>query len=306
MRIPLVLGALAVATTFSIGKAEAGHFHGSFHAGGGGHFSVHVGGSFHVGGPAVHMNFARPAYNWAPRRWGTWGHIYVGPRYVYRPYWYYGYNYYDYGYVPSYYGSTYYPVQAEPQYAGPSATVAVAAPARPELPRFGLGLFAGGASTDSAQTGDNNGSSDMGLLARFRLTEGLIVEGELGKTTYANDVRSDRRLGASLLYEFGAYNRLAPYVVAGAGVQESSTNDSYDAKQNFGEIGAGLRYAITPHFHLTGDIRIGERDTMSSTMDTSSLGGANATARSVAPPPVDSPDTTEQYTRARLAAVLYF
>ncbi len=293
--LTIAIGALVASTTL-VGSAEAGRFHGGggFHASG--HASVRWGGG---GGISVHsgISYSRPSY--APRRWGVSGHIYVGPTYSYRPYYY---GYYDYGYVPSYYGSSYYPVQAAPVEAGPSATVVMPVEARPELPRFGIGLFAGGASNNNDSGVDNAQSSDVGILGRFRLTEGLIVEGELGKTSYQQNLRVDKRLGASLVYEFGAYNRLAPFVLGGLGVQESDTNGgSYNAKQNFAEVGGGLRYAITPHFHITADLRIGERDTTSSDMATS-----GTIARTVAPPTADAPSTTENYTRGRLAAILYF
>lgn len=304
-RLPLVLGALTVSTLVAGGTAEAGRFHA------GGHASVHWGGSVgvHFRSPSVNVgvSYARPAYR--PRSWGYgysggWGvrgHVYYGPSWTYRPWFYYG--YYDTAYVPSYYGTSYYPVEAQPQpqYGGPSATAIVAPAPRPELPRFGLGLFAGGASMQDSTAA---ASSDVGILGRFRLTDGLIVEGELGKDSYEQNLRVDRKLGASLIYEFGAYNRLAPYVVGGLGVQETQTNGTYNANQSYGEVGGGLRLAITPHFHLTGDVRFGARDTTSSDT-TTSLGGASSTARAVAPPAADS-TATENYTRARLAAVLYF
>ena len=79
---------------------------------------------------------------------------------------------------------------------------------------------------------------------------GLLVEGELGKTSTSvngvDNVRVDRRLGGSLIYEFGAYNRFAPYVLAGLGVQQANVDGDYNTTQDFGEIGVGLRYALTP------------------------------------------------------------
>jgi hypothetical protein len=290
--LTFAIGAL-VATTTLVGTAEAGRFRGGFHASG--HASVHWngGGGIHV---TSGIRYSRPA--WQPRRWGVSGHIYVGPTYSYRPYYY---GYYDYGYVPSYYGSSYYPVAPQAE-AGPS-TVAVlpVEAARPELPKFGLGLFAGGASVNNDAGVSGAQSNDVGILARYRLTEGLLIEGEIGKTSYEQNLRVDKRLGASLVYEFGAYNRLAPFVLAGLGVQEADTNGGdFNAKQNFAEVGGGLRYAITPHFHLTADIRVGARDTTSSDMTVGTI------ARTVAPPSADAADTTENYTRGRLAAILYF
>ncbi|HSN27785.1 MAG TPA: outer membrane beta-barrel protein, partial [Kofleriaceae bacterium] len=205
-------------------------------------------------------------------------------------------------YVPSYYSASYYPVEAS---GGPSMT-AVYAP-RPELPKLGVGLFAGGVSTQDSAGNSQHDSSDVGILGRLRLGNGgLLVEGELGKTSYdvngTSNVRVDRRLGGSLIYEIGAYNALAPYVLGGIGVQQASVNGDYSTTQDFAEVGVGLRWAVTPHFHLTADIRAGSRSTVANdTMPASTLG----TARSIAPPTTDS-GNSEDYTRARLAAILYF
>jgi hypothetical protein len=242
----------------------------------------------------VSVTYSRPYYRPRPT-WSVSGSIYVGsgyyPRYrYYRPYR----PYYYYQPVPSYYGyysTTYYPVAP-----APGATAVVVAPSRPELPKFGLGLFAGGVSVE-----DRNESSDFGALARFRLTPGLIVEGELGKQTYEESERTDRRLGASLLYEIGAYNKFAPYVLAGLGVQQASVNDEYTTTQNFGELGVGIRWALSPNFHLAFDIRAGSRATVSDDRET-----VEVTARGTVAPPSAQSDESEEYTRARLSAILYF
>ncbi len=113
------------------------------------------------------------------------------PRYRYaRPYYYYNY-YYP---VPSYYGyysysePNYYPVAPAPAVAPVEAAPAVVAAApRRELPRFGIGLFAGGVSVENVSE-----STDVGALGRFRLTSGLLIEGEIGKTSYDKG-RTDRR-----------------------------------------------------------------------------------------------------------------
>jgi hypothetical protein len=228
------------------------------------------------------------------------GSIYVGPTYTYypRPY----YVYYP-TYVPSYYESTsYYPVQ--PAVAAPGV-VAVAAPQRP-LPRLGVGLFAGGSAVES-QTGDStHESDDLGLLARFRLTPGLIIEGELGKMSYdvdgVDNARVDRRLGASLLYEIGARNRWAPYLLVGMGVQQAEVGGEFTTTQDYGEIGAGLRWAVTEKFHLAFELRAGSRATVSSEDMVAPVGSSPR----VITPPSESSDETEEYTRARLNAILYF
>lgn len=291
-RLPALAFALAFAS--SVGAAEAGHAHFSggvhFSSGGGWHGGVHV----HVSGG---YHWSSPA--WHPHTWGVRGHIYVGGYYptYYRPYYYY---YYPEA-VPSYYSGSYYPVA--PSYA-PSVQAAYVP--RPQLPKLGVGLFAGGVSTSDANGNSQHDSSDVGILGRLRLGNGgLLVEGELGKSSYdvdnASNVRVDRRLGGSLIYEIGAYNALAPYALVGLGVQQADVAGDYSTTQDFAEIGAGLRWAVSPHFHLTADIRLGSRSTVAN--DDVQPGGA--AVRSVTPPTTDSNDN-ENYTRGRLAAILYF
>jgi hypothetical protein len=275
--------------------AEAGR-RGGFRFSGG----IRVSGGVSVGSS---WHFARPA--WRPHRWSTGGTIYIGPRYTYypRPY----YVYYP-TYVPSYYHTqSYYPV------APVSAPGVVAvAPARQPLPRLGIGLFAGGSQVEAQDGGSMHDSDDVGLLARFRLTPGLLLEGELGRTSYDDgdfdNVRVDRRLGASLIYEIGAYNRWAPYVVAGLGVQQADVAGVYETTQNFAEIGLGLRWAVSRQFHLALDVRAGSRNTVSESGDERVPLNTDQTgimARTIAPPS-ESSDDSEEYTRARLSAIMYF
>ena len=282
-RFLLAATVVGLATLSQVDTADAGRFRFS----GGGRVHAHVSGGVSVGWGA------RPVYRpvYSPS-WHVQGRIYVGPRYSYYP----RYRYYYYQPVPSYYGyystQTYYPVQ-------PATTVVAAPMAAPrrDLPRFGIGLFAGGVSVEQ-----QDDSSDWGALARLRLTTGLLVEGELGKTTYASDLREDRRLGASLIYEIGARNKFAPYVLAGMGVQQANIGDGeYKSTQDFGEIGVGLRYAATPHFHLLLDVRAGTRQTIGG----DEVAPVDTAARMATPPAIDS-DESEEYTRARLAAVLFF
>ncbi|MBA3452107.1 MAG: hypothetical protein H0T42_03300 [Deltaproteobacteria bacterium] len=283
-RFALVVGAFGLLSVIGSEAAEA-RGRGRVWFGGGGGIRVHAGASVH---------WSRPAPVYRPRSsWSVGGSIYVGspaPRYrYYRPY------YYTDAYVPSYYGTSYYPVAPAPQ---PGYIVAVAP--RPRLPKLGIGLFAGGSSTEEVSE-----SSDLGLLGRLRLGNGgLLIEGELGKTSYESDLRVDRRLGASLVYEIGARNRFAPYVLGGFGVQQADVAGEYNTTQNFAELGIGLRYAITPKFHLAVDVRAGTRNTMSSD-DPSTRPVEGTIARTVAPPSSDS-DESEEYTRARLSAILYF
>jgi hypothetical protein len=286
--LALVVGALGLATLVQTGTAEAGRGRVWFGGGGGG---------FHARGSVnVHWS-SPPRATWRPTTWGVRGSIYVGtyPRYrYYRPYYYYP------TYVPSYYGeSTYYPVAPAP--AASPGVVAVVSDPRPELPKLGIGLFAGGVSVQ-----DQDDSSDIGLLGRIRLGDGgFLVEGELGKTSYTNDLRVDRRLGGSLIYELGARNRFAPYVLAGLGVQQADVAGTYSTTQNFAELGVGVRYAVTPHFHITADVRAGSRDSMTS--DAPETRNPDGTvARTISPPSPTAQDDNENYTRARLSAILYF
>jgi Outer membrane protein beta-barrel domain len=305
-RLPLILGASVAALAFgSLSQtAEAGR--GGIHFSGGVHYSSGFrggwGGGVHVNA-GVHVNtyahWARPSYSWRPNHFHVRGHVWVGGYhpYYYRPY----YSYYYPEYVPSYYGASYYPVQ--PTYAAPGVSTAVVA-AEPELPRFGVGLFAGGVATDY-NTQTNTQETDLGVLGRFRLTQGLLVEGELGKTSTTvngvDNLRVDRRLGGSLVYEIGATNRWAPFVLAGLGVQQADVNGDYSTTQDYGELGAGIRFAVTPSFHLTLDVRAGTRSTVSNDQVMPAAG----VARTVTPPTSDS-GQSEDYTRARLSAILYF
>lgn len=286
----LLVGALGLATTLiHSGTAEAGRGRVWFGGGGGFHAGGHVSGSVHWSSP--------PRAAWSPRTWSVGGSIWVGggstyyPRY-YRPYYYYP------QYVPSYYGeANYYPVAPA---AAPGVVVTVSDP-RPELPKLGIGLFAGGVSVQ-----DQDDSSDMGLLGRLRLGNGgLLIEGELGKTSYTDNLRVDRRLGGSLIWEIGARNRFAPYLLAGLGVQQADVANEYKTTQNFAELGVGIRYAVTPHFHITADVRAGSRDTMSN--DTPPMTSVDGTIkRTIAPPTATAANDNENYTRARLSAILYF
>jgi hypothetical protein len=287
----LALGVSSVATVVQTETAEAGRYR--MRAGGSARVRVHA----RAPSGGVSVTYSRPARSsWRPRSWSVGGRIWVGggyyPRYrYYRPYHYYR-------PVPSYYGyysATYYPVAPA---AEPAAVVAVAP--RPELPKFGIGLFAGGVSVE-----ERNESSDVGILGRLRLTQGLLVEGELGKQTYEADSRVDRRMGASLIYEIGAYNKLAPYVLAGMGVQQADVDGAYTTTQNFGELGIGLRWAVTPKFHVLFDVRAGSRNSVSSDRGDVLQTDAGTAARTITPPAPDS-DESEEYTRARLSAVLYF
>ena len=289
------LGLSTLATVAHVGSAEAGRYR--WGGGGGARVRVHTRAP---SGGGVSVQYSRSPRWYGGRSWSVSGHVHVGPTYYpryryYRPYYYNNY-YYP---VPSYYGyyeQNYYPVAPAPS-AAPTIAPAVAIsapPPRRELPKFGIGLFAGGVSVQDVEE-----SSDVGVLGRFRLTPGLLVEAELGKTSYEDNLRVDRRIGGSLVYEIGAYNRLAPYVLAGIGVQQADVSGEFTTRQNFAELGIGLRLALTPNFHLLLDVRAGSRASVEGDDRT------DTTARVISPPAAGS-DDNEEYTRARLAAALYF
>ena len=288
-------GVLGAATLLSSGTAEAGRGH----FGGGVRFSGQVrgGGSVRfarpIGRPFVRP-FGRPFVRpfWRPRVW-IGGSVWVGGYYYPRPYYYY---YYPES-VPSYYGGSYYPVQPPQTTVAPGAEAFAPPPPRPSMPTFGLGVFAGGTNVQ-----DRQDSTDLGAMLRLRLTPGLLLEGEIAKTTFKDDVRVDRRIGGSVIYEFGAFNSLAPYVLAGGGVNQADVNGSFNTTQDFGEIGVGLRLALSRSLHLTLDVRAGRRKTV----DSNQPQFVGESLRTIAPPSGGINNDTEDYTRGRLAAVLNF
>lgn len=315
MRLPrslsssaLVLGSVFGLAMLQGGTAEAGH----------GHFSgsVRVTGGFRGGFRAgASVRFARPAFRpfFRPRVW-------VGGHWRWNYYWWWPRPYYYYypEAVPSYYGGTYYPVQPGPGVAAPGA-VAVAPP-RPSLPTFGFGVFAGGTSVNGMKD-----ASELGLLGRLRLTPGLLLEAELAKDSFSGEVsgcpagggpctlavngdRVDRRIGGSLIWEIGPHNSFAPYLLAGGGVQQAKVTSGdffgadFTTTQDFGEVGVGLRWALSRSLHLTADIRAGRRQTVDSNQTV-----VTPVARGTINPPSGGPNNdTEDYTRARIAAVINF
>lgn len=291
MRLPrpslaLVLGALiGGGTLLQTATADAGRIR----FGGGARFA----GRIHSPSGRVSVRFARPHVR--PRVF-VGGSVWLGGYYYPRPYYYYYYP----QYVPSYYGgyygnynnsayanNGYYPVQP------PSQAVVAPAPRR-TLPTFGIGVAAGGTSV-----ADREESSDLSALVRFRMTPGLLLEGELGKTEFRDDLRIDRRIGGSVVWELGALNSFAPYLVGGLGVQQAEDDESFSTTQRFGEVGVGLRLALGRNIHLTADVRAGRRETI----DQQDQPDVVTAERSILAPDVDEP---EDYARFRLAAFLYF
>ena len=319
MRLPrsvsssaLVFGSVLGLAMVQGGTAEAGrgHFSGGAHFSGSAHFSA---GGFRGGfrgGGSVHFA-RRPIFRprvWVGGHW--WFNYYSWPR----PYYY----YYP-EYVPSYYGGTYYPVQPGEAAGVAAPGVAPVVPRRQPLPVLGFGVFAGGTSVNGMKD-----ASELGLLGRLRLTQGLLVEAELAKDTFSGDVsvctgspcqaiaangeRVDRRIGGSLIWEIGPHNSFAPYLLAGGGVQQAKVtsgdffNSDFTTTQDFGEIGVGLRLALSRSLYLTADIRAGRRKTIDSNQDQ----GVMPLARTINPPAGGTSNDTEDYTRARLAAIVNF
>lgn len=171
-----------------------------------------------------------------------------------------------------------------PAYYTPSHPVpVVVAPAyEPMGPRFGLGLFAGGVKTEHAE-GD-----DLGLTARYRLTRGLALEGELSRVREDDSGDETRRLGGALIWDLSSRSRLSPHLLGGIG--------SWD-QRGYAELGVGLTYRLSPRFHLAADIRAGAVDAAEDQPDV---------LRSQV---VGTPDDTvepESYSRGRLSAIIYF
>jgi hypothetical protein len=318
MRLPrllsssaLVLGSVLGLAITQGGTAEAGrgHFGGSVHVGGGFRGGFRGGASVRFARPAVRPIF-RPRV-WVGGRW-WWNYYWWWPR----PYYY----YYPEG-VPSYYGGTYYPVQPGVS-AGAAPGAVMVAPRQRPLPTLGFGVFAGGTSVNGMKD-----ASEVGLLGRLRLGGGgLMLEAELAKDSFSGDVsgcpvtggpctlatisgdRVDRRIGGSLIWELGAHNSLAPYVLAGGGVQQAKVTSGdffgadFTTTQDYGEVGVGLRWALSRSLHLTADIRAGRRQTIDSNQSVTPV----ARGGTINPPSGGPGNDTEDYTRARLAAVINF
>ena len=306
MRLPRPVSSLALVLSSVLGLAVAqsgtaeaghGHFSGSVRIGGG--IRLRGGVSVRVGRPVV----VRPRV-WVGGRW--WWRGWYGPR----PYYYY-YYYYPYGgeYVPSYYGGgSYYPVQPGQSVAAPG-NVAVA-PRREPMPTLGFGVFAGGTRINGM---DN--ASELGLLGRLRLTDGLLLEAEVAKDTLNGQVsgtftggeRIDRRIGGSLIFEIGARNALAPYILAGGGIQQAKVSGAdffggdFTTTQDFGEIGVGLRLALSRNIHIAADLRAGRSKTIDSNNN-----NVVPLARTISPPPANADNNTEDFTRGRIMAILNF
>ena len=121
------------------------------------------------------------------------------------------------------------------------------------------------------------------------------------ESTSASTAASARRC----VYEIGAYNRLAPYVLAGLGVQQA---DVGGAVHDHAELRRARRRPALrgdPERSTSPfDIRAGSRATRLERRRPTTRSAARR-ARTIAPPSASS-DESEEYTRARLSAILYF
>ncbi len=174
--------------------------------------------------------------------------------------------------VPAYYYSS-------PPPANPPVVVAPAPVVEPMGPRLGLGVFAGGVKTADTS------ADDLGLFARFRMTRGLALEGELSRTR--SDLGDARRVGGALVWDLSSRSTLSPLLLGGIGSWDGSA---------YAEVGAGLTWRLSDRLHIAGDLRAGAHDV--NQPDAVAFGGTG---------PVDTGNSqAERYTRARLAAILYF
>jgi len=256
--------------------------------GGGGGVHLHARAQVRVRGP--HVVVGGPAYGPYYGRYHR-PRVIVRPYFYPRPYFYYPGFYWGFGYgsgcydacgaVPAYYYRTPRPVAVE------------AAVAPEPLPRVGLGIFGGGVNVEG-----NDAGSDLGLIGRLRLSRHFLFEAEVSKTELADGARVDRRIGGALLLDLAPYSALSVYLLGGGGFGQTDVdNGTLTAEQAYGEVGAGLEWRLTRHIALFGDLRAGVRKSNASQDEILLVrgGGGGPTVRD-----------TEDFTRARLGALLYF
>lgn len=182
---------------------------------------------------------------------------------------------------PSYY--------APPAYAAPApASVTVAAPSKPALPRWGIGVFAGAIDVDERMQGQ-----ELGVLGRLRLSDALLLEAELARTDMLQG-RMDQRAGGALLLDLSPRSRLSVHLLGGLGVTQTVIED-WHAQQGYAELGAGVTWRVNPRLHLTADVRAGAREQIE-------VAPASASAKALAP----SATAHEEFTRGRLSAIVSF
>lgn len=158
------------------------------------------------------------------------------------------------------------------------------------LPRFGIGVFAGG-----VEVGEQSSAEDVGFMGRIRLTDRLLIEGELAKSQM-HDERVDRRMGGSLVLDLMPRSRMSVQLLGGLGVtQVDLGNGVWQSDQEYGEVGVGVSLRLTRNLHLAAEMRGGARAPVDSSPSEKAL-------QDLAPDTEDE----EEYTRYRLGAFLYF
>lgn len=200
---------------------------------------------------------------------------------------------YYYPYCPHQYWFFLYGVPP-PTWTGCGLPVVVATAPEPELARLGLGVFGG-----SVEVEENDAGTDLGLVARLRLSRHFQLEAELSRTDIGDGARVDKRIGGALLLQLLPDSALSPYLLGGGGFGRAELDDgNLTANQAYGEIGVGLEWALAPHFSLFGDLRAGLRRSDTTEDRRALLVRDRGKGAGV--------DDDERFTRARIGALLYF
>jgi len=144
-------------------------------------------------------------------------------------------------------------------------------------------------------------------MAQLKLSRRLTLEGEIGKTSLADNARVDKRAGVALLFNFRSMfrrSRFTPYIVAGMGVSQVDMDaGDWSKGQGYGEIGGGLSFRLSRSISLVADLRAGVR----ALTDTEDKGPAVVrSSTGTTPPRTAAPDEEENYTRFRFGAMLHF
>ncbi|WP_370979271.1 OmpA family protein [Agaribacterium sp. ZY112] len=92
----------------------------------------------------------------------------------------------------------------------------------------------------------------------YQLSSPLSVELAYQKspteTGYGTDLDVEQ-LRADLMYDFMHSSKLRPYLVAGLGQQSYKNDDFADEHNDFGNLGAGVKFDVHPKVALRGDVR---------------------------------------------------
>ena len=193
--------------------------------------------------------------------------------------------------VPSYYVSR--PYIAPPRvYVQTAYPPVVAQPyVAPRVSRWAFGAYAGSVDLE----GQQEAMPDLGIMGQFRLSPAFTLEAELSHSEKTEITRVDRRIGASLLYDFSPDQTLSPYVLAGAGLSQTDIgNGAILADQGYGEVGLGVRLRLGHRFQLVADVRLGSRETQDDVVYKSS------------DPIAPAVEDEEQYARFRLGGLINF